>query len=474
MRAPELKTVAVGLATAGAPGLPTVVLTREVPLFEVELAALEFAEEAALPASDWATLALTRALGEMTPADLDGYLGLGEAVSEGLVRRLVDDGLLEERLDEKAVTLPPPAEPSGIAGFFRRLFGASAPPAARAAPEPRIATAARKVRESRASTSPTCRLSTAGSRALERGAVARRRVRPARLLFLAEPLLFLGVMDEKRQRYTQHRRAVPLEPEDVPEALRVLDATFALTPAERLAACGIEKGIRGFSGQLVGIVPGAQWEVRHLERRGNKGREHQMGVLVLAAFPSSDADGLTWRAYLRQQDQTLDCPHVDTARLLRTELRSVRSLLTTIEADVTLPAPDALRTDGAFELRCDSEALLGLLGESDRPDDTFVPASTEGWWVGLRAHARPLDIEAGRAAFYEFLLRREAALRRDFDGTCADVATSLSSYWGESHGLASADEAATHLWARAELRAALCMRRRHRDLVAPYADDGAR
>ena len=91
MRTPELKAVAASLADAGAPGLPTVVLAREVPVLEVEFAGLEFAVEAKLPASDWATLALARALGQMSPADVDAYLGLGEDVSEGLARRLVDE-----------------------------------------------------------------------------------------------------------------------------------------------------------------------------------------------------------------------------------------------------------------------------------------------------------------------------------------------------------------------------------------------
>lgn len=444
------------------------VLAREVPLFEVEFAALEFAEEAKLPTSDWAALALARALGELSPADVDAYLGLGEAVAEGLVRRLLDEGLLEERPDESR-PVAKPAEDSSIVGFFRRLFGSSKPPLVDPiTPPSRTRTIARKLRESRASSTPLCRLSTGGAQALDRGSVAQRRVRPARLLFLAEPLLFLGVVDEKRQRYTQHRRPNPLDPEHVPSTFQVLDTTFALPPAARLEACGIEASIRGFSGQLVGIVPGAQWEVRQMERRSNKGREAQMALLILAAFPSSDADGLIWRAYLRQQDQTQDCPHVDAAHFLHADLRSLTALLGTIEVDGTLPTLDELRSDGAFDLRCDGKLLPSLLGEADRPDDTFLPALAPSWWVGLRTHASPTDIHAARAAFFDFLRRREASLRRDFDGTCAEVASNLISYWSENPGLPSAEEAAINLWARADLRAALCMRRRRRDLVAPY------
>lgn len=468
MRAPELKTVAAGLAEAGAPGLPTVILAREIPLYEVEFAALEFAEDVKLPSSDWAALALARALGEISPADVDAYLGLGEAVSEGLVRRLLDDALLEDSSGVNVVTLPVAAQESGLGAFFRRLFGSKAPPVETITPPQRPATAARTLRDSRASTSPLCRLSAGGTQALESGALSRRRVRPARLLFVADPLLFLGVVDEKRQRHTQHRRATPLEPDRVPEPLRVLDETFALPADERIGACGIESSIRGFAGRLVGVVPGAQWEVRQFERRGGKGREQQFALMVLAGFPSSDAEGLLWRAYLRQHAQTNDCPHIDAARVVERDLRGVHDLLKTVAADTPLPDPGALRADGAFEMRCDRTLLPVLLGEADRADDTFLPALAMRWWVGLRAHAMPLNIEAAHAAFYDFLRRRDGNLRRNFDATCVEVATSLTTYWGENPGLPSPDEAAIELWAREELRAALCMRRQHGDLVAPY------
>jgi len=467
MRAPELKSVAVSLAEAGAPGLPTVVLAREAPILEVEFAGLEFAVEAKLPASDWAVLALARALGQMSPAEIDAYLGLGEVVSEGLARRLVGEGLLEEHSDAP-VLVPPSAADSGIGGFFRRLFGSNAPPVETISSSVRPTTVARKLRESRASTFPLCHLSAGGIQALERGAVAQRRVRAARLIFIAEPLLFIGIVDEKRQKHTQHRRAKPLEPERVPEAFRVLDATFALPAEERAAACGIGECIRGFPGQFVGIDPGAQWEVRQLERRNNGRQEQQLALLIVAGFPSSDADGLHWRAYLRQQERTQDCPHLDAPQLLGQNLSGLANLLVALETDVQLPAPSALRGDGSFSLRCEGALLPSLLGEADSPEDTFLPALASSWGVGIRMHALPSSLEAACEAFYTFLHRREASLRRDFDGTCANLATSLITYWGQDPGLPSADQVASYLWRRPELRAALCMRRRHRDLVTPY------
>lgn len=468
MKSHELNTIAASLANAGAPGLPTIILTREVPLFEVEFVGLEFAEEAKLPTGDWAALALARALGDVSPADVDAYLGLGDVVSEGLVRRLLDEGLLET-LAARAEPAAKPAEDSGIGAFFLRLFGrSSAPPVETVAAASRARTGARKLHESRAPNEPVCRLSRGGAEALERGALARQCVRPARLLFLADPLLFVRSLDEKRLRHSQHRRPNVLEPERVPEAFQILDSTLALAPSERVRACGIDASIRGFSGRFVGVVPGAQWEVRPAEGRSNKGREAQVALLVLAAFPSSDADGLTWRSYLRQHDQTSDCPHIDAPLLLSADLRSLSSLLDVLECEGTRPIRTRLRDDGAFDVQADAVLLPTLLGEADLPDDTFLPASAAGWKVGVRAHATPTDTDAAHAAFYDFLQRRDAHLRRDFDGTCAEVATILRSYWGDTSRLPSSDEAASALWARAEFRSALCMRRRHRDLVAPY------
>lgn len=467
MNPSALKVIAGALGDTGAPGLPTVLLMRETLVYEVEFAALEFAEEAKLSSCDWATLALARALGEISPAEVDAYLGLGEAVSEGIVRRLLGEALLEE---PSSARRSDSLSPDGIVtGFWRRFFTAASPPVEETvAPSAPPRTEGRKLRESHASATPVCRLSAGGAKALELGAVARRRVRPARLLFLADPLLFLGIVDEKRHRHTQHRRPRPLEPDRVPPALRTLDATFALPASERLQACGIETGIRGLSGQFLGVVPGAQWEVRKAERSGPEGREQQSARIMLAGYPSSETESLHWCSYLRWAEQTQGYPHVDACRVLGQDPPSLNRFLATLKAEVPLPLQEALRSDGAFELRCDGPLLSRLLGGADRPDDTYLPAHMSDWEVGLLAHPVPLDIEASHDAFYELLRRRDATLRKDFDRTCSDVKSELISYWGENPGLPSVDEAAVRLWSEPEFRAALCMRRRHRDLVAPY------
>lgn len=472
MNGAELKAIAIELVAAGAPALPTIILVREVPLFEIEFAALEFAEEAKLPASDWAVLALARALGQVTPADVDAYLGLGEAVSEGLVHRLRDEGLLQER-EPAASDGDDKGRDTGLAAFFRRLLGAESRDTDGNASAPRGATLARRLLESRAGTAPVCVLGPGGERALERGAVTQRRVRPARLVFLDEPLLYLATVDEKRHRFAQHRRPPPLEPDRVPESLRLVDVTMGITPAERVLACGIGDRLRGFGGQLVGVVPGEQWEVRPVARRdrGTDGPDRRTALLVVAAFASSDAEGLRWRVYVRHNERMQDCPHVDPVRLLEPKLFSLSGLLDAVAMPHThVPPATALRSDGAFGLRCGADALALHLGETDRPDDTFSCGAALRWTIGLRTHAVPTDAAAARVAFFAFLRRRDSELRNAFDGTCASVAAALTAYWRESAAVPSPDEAAQELWGTAELRAALCARRVRADLVDAYEE----
>lgn len=444
----ELKEIANQVMQAGAPALPTIVLVRELPIFEVEFATLEFAEEVKVPASDLAVLSLAKALGEVTAADLDAYLGLGETLSELLLARLLEEELLRPR-DEVASEDSPK---TGVLGFLGRLFGGKA--TAAPAPTGRLPTGARALRDSRASPSPVGVVSPAGAAALEKGAMIRRRVRPARALFLSEPLLFLETVDEKRHRYAQYQRPAPLAPAEVPAPFHQLDETLGLPPDERLAQCGVGPKLGGLPGQFVGIVPGAQWEVR---------AEQHTAALVLAGFPSSDIDGLRWRLYLRRKQRVRDTPF-DPARVIDPKLRSLSGVWA---ITLNAVAPE-LRPDGAFGVRRDEHSLTALLGDSDLPTDTYLSANALGWDIGLRAHACPADEVAARAAFFEFLGRRNSGLRDDFDGVCAAVAASLQAYWGEQHLLPSADAVAAHLWARPDLRAALCKRRLRADLVEAY------
>lgn len=462
MSALNLHEIAASLYQAGAPGVPTAILAHEVPLYEVEFAALEFAEESKLHSADSAVLALARALGRISPALVDEYLGLGDAVSDAIVKRLLDDHLLQQ--GEAA----PAQADEGALAFFRHflmsrpLFG-TAP-----APAPPAPTQARKLHVSHASTSPLCQLSDLGSTALERGAILQRRVRPARLVFLAEPLLFIKIEDERQQRNTQYQRQLPLPPEDVPQSLRTLDSTLSLPAEQRMAACGIGLSAAGLSGQLVRIKPGSQWEVRRVSRRVSEKQQPQTAALVLAGFHST-SDGLVWRSFLRHGTQTQACPQIDAARLIDAKAQDPLGLLATVHSDLPLPAGSWLRDDGAYELACSSELLINLIGESDRPCDVLLSAQLNQWQAGLRIHAVPTDGDAAHLAFYAFLLHSNAALRRNFDSTCAEMAGRLEDYWGCNHGLPSADETAKNLWPQVKLRAALCMRRLERDLVLPYA-----
>lgn len=463
MSALNLHAIAASLYQVGAPGMPTVILAQEVPLYEVEFAALECAQESKLRSADWAVLALARGLGRISPALVDEYLGLGDAVSEAIVHRLLDDQLLQQ--DGNA---PTQADKSLLA-FAKHLL-MSNPFTRAASPPPTAPTQARKLHASRASVSPLCQLSDLGSMALERGAIAQRRVQPARLVFLAEPLLFIRVEDEKKQRNTARRRQLPLPPDEVPLLLRTLDSTLSLPAEQRMAACGIGVNVAGLNGELVRIVPGSQWEVRHISRRVNERQQQQTAVLILAAFHST-SDELVWRAFLQNGTQTQDCPQINAAQLIGSQALRPAGLLEAVQTDLPLPDHTPLRHDGAFEWPCSSEQIINLISESDRPCDVLLSARLDAWQVGLRIHAVPADSEAACQAFYAFLQRSNAALRRNFDGTCAEVATRLLDYWARHHDLPTADEAALNLWPQVELRAALCMRRLQLDLVSPYASE---
>lgn len=461
MSEPKLMDVANLLNRAGSTVSPTAILAREIPIYEIEFAELEFVEETRLPSSDWAVLALARALGQISPNDVDAYLGLGETVSEGLVHRLLGSSLLH--VSDSEETTPK------LMGWewLTRWAPESDVPANR---KP---TQANKLNESCAAATPKCHLSVAGSQALERGVVMRRRVRSARLLFIADPLLFIGIADDKKQTYSTYQRMRPMEPGDVPKSFHMLDAVLALPPDERLGACGIDANIQGNSGQFVKVVPGSQWEVRPSVQRIEKQTVQRTALLALAALQSSREKRLDWQIYLGLSDgKRPRALAADVSRFLHDDLGSISSFLATLESVDVLPTQRDLRDDGAFDLRCDTHVLLKLMGETAKPADTSLPVKTGDWQGWLRIHAAPSNSEAGHEAFYSLLQRQDAKLRQDFDRTCLDVADSLNAYWDLKLKMPSTDEAAKKLWEHAELRAALCKRRLLEDLVVPYLSVG--
>ncbi|CAM2161400.1 conserved hypothetical protein [Paraburkholderia sacchari] len=473
MNEAHLLEIAASLYDAGINGIPTAILAREVPLYEVEFEALECVQESKLRSADWAVLALARAMGRISPVLVDEYLGLGATVSEAIVHRLLGDQLLQQELElDNATSVKANA---GLLALTRHLLTFSL--FGRVAAKPSVAlestsepTGARKLHPSRASDSPTCRLSELGNIALERGAIPQRRVHKARLVFLAEPLMFINVVDDKHQRHTARHRLAPLPPGGLPLSLRTLDDSLSLPAEQRMAACGIGANVPGLSGELVRIVPGSQWEVRHVTRRVDGKHQTQTAALVLAALHST-SDELRWHTFLQHGARTQACPRINAASLIDAQVLHPAGLLAAVGSDLPLPAGTPLRGDGAYELHCDSEQMISMIGGADRPCDSLLPALLGPWHAGLRIHAVPVDREAARQAFYAFLERSDAALRRNFDATCAEVAARLADYWRSHHGLPSADEAAMTLWPKVGLRAALCMRRLQRDLVSPYAPE---
>lgn len=471
MSALNLQAIAASLYKADMRGHPTALLAQELQLFEVECAALECLQESELRSADWAVLALARAMGRISPALVDETLGLGAAVSEAIVHRLLGDQLLgqaDAQLEPEAARTD-----GGLLSFAKhllmpRLFGATPPAPPPSSPPAAARSHARKLLTSRAPGSPLCEMTYLGSVALERGVIPQLRVHKARLVFLAVPLLFIRVEDERQQRHTARHRSPPLRPDEVPQSLRELDSSLELPPAERMAACGIGASVAGLSGQLLRIAPGTQWEVRRLGRRVEGQYQPQTATLVLAAFQAGP-DKLHWQAFIRHGTQTQACPQIDTDQLIPAQWRDPATLISAVQVTPPLPADAKLLADGAYEVRCDSEQMIQMLGAVDRPCDTLLQGQLDVWHAGLRIHAVPADAKAAHQAFYAFLSRSEAGLRHDFDATCVEVASDLAAYWGHDHVLPSADEASVNLWPQVALRAALCMRRLDRDLVSAYA-----
>lgn len=463
------------IVSAGAARLPSVLLVREAPLYEVEFAALAFTEKTKLRTSDWAVLALARAREEVTPRAIEGYLGLDERVAEALLQGLLKDGLVAEITAQSSEEAAPEAPPESLlAGFFARLLRRRA-----VAPPPRTSTPAetraRYVREPRGRGLPRCRLTAAGAEALDVGALVDHRIRTVRALFLADPLLYVETIDERQHRFTQHRRPRVLEPDEVPESLRTLDEAIAREPA----AIGIREAGLGAGGTLVGVVPDTEWEVRAVTRRRRvRGRDEEPGndvqtaTVALAGVVSSERPAeLEWTTYLARHNRLVALGHVKPASLSSVpglNVMSMAALLQSVEGIV----PRTMREDGALEVRCSPARLPGLLGEADRPEDAYLTDDVGRWTLGVRVHAVPSDGAAAQAAFYVLLGRHQAALRREFDSTCGAVAAALRAYWGERHELPTGDEAAHHLWASPEFRAAVCMRRLDADLVTAYRTRG--
>lgn len=463
MNPEDLATLARRIAHLGGV-LPTFVLVREMELFEVEFAALEFAEESVLPLLDWGGLAVANALRAASPRDIDQLLGLGELVSEDLMRKLLDERLLSP-LDDAETTEERPRTQRGLLDFFRRLRArqAAGTPDLPEQASPVLVhhvvdTSLNVLRESTAPANPRGSVAEKGAFALEHEKVVRRRRRPLRMIFSSQPLHYFLTVDEKKHKHSQHRRGRPLEPEQVPRSLLFIDEQLALPSDLRARECGIASAVPGVRGELIGVVPGSQWEVRRLSQK-----EERPALLVLAAF-TSPARELTVRAYSRLNDELTERPHIDSAKLLGPMSTEQLVSLAGIPLDV-----GSLRADGSFLHRCQSAELLALLSSSDQPEDTYVASlELEGWSLGTRLHVVPRDDEAGRAAYFEYLARHDSGLRSDFDVTCATVRANLAAYWEEDRNLPTMESIVEALWSRAELRGALCRRRLDADLVAPY------
>lgn len=454
---------------------PAVLLFRRVPSFEVEFAALEMEDDLDLTAWDEAVLGLANARGAVTPRDADAYLGLGDELSQAIVGNLARERLLAEA--------PAPApEPSW--GDWQQsphvnLFTGLARAAGLgrlASSDPRAPSQARVLKESAAPDAPLHVLTEAGRSALQRGRrVVRFRTR-ARLVFWESPLRFVDVESERHHRFGHIRRDEPLKPEAVPPVFRTIDDALGLPPAERARQIGIETGIPGLRGRLVGVSrdstptlvgvePGKTWEVRRLP-------EQRDGLLVVAGFAVSSPERLMLRTFVGSTRDLRDDVHLAASTLLDVAASAPNALTAALRAR-GLPALD-MAPDGAFRVRAPADEIGTLLGRGEAPSPAYVPLEKHvpGWSAAVRVRALPADRAAAERAFFLLLGRRRAALRASLERACLDTAAALRAYWQEPFEPPPLEAVLAEMWRSRELRSVLCARRLEADLVTPYAPEG--
>lgn len=394
---------------------PVVMSVRTLQRYEVSISSVDVVEETTLPKLDRAILSLVAAQGRSSAMDVRAWLGVGEDVSLLAVRRLIDEGLLEE-------SAPGPVSPT-------------------------LATPAEPV------TLPAMRTLVLSARGAESLAMAKRiavRRVPIKLVFWEEPLWLVDVPQVARSADKTGKR---LEPNEVPETLRRLDDVLALPPPERERAIGLPEHVPGV-GKIAGLSPNAQFEVR----KTKLGPDTLAGVAHDRTSPLIAFIGSPRREMVR-------CAGLDAA--LGKAGVTDSAIKRVLEAQGCTTVPGRPELTPAMLVTADETGLPALCGETDAPDEGWVSKGR----LAVRVRALPADSPAALAAYVEFLCRRLIALNRDLDGTLTSTWRELASFWGEPDR-PMPDRAAIRgaLWTRHAARGALCTARLASDLVEPYAE----
>jgi hypothetical protein len=465
----DFERVAAAIVAAGSPA-PTVLHARRVPAYEVEFEALEIVLEQPLSATDRAALGLVAALGVATNLDVATYLGLGSTLSALLIQRLVTERLIAPHQNKMYPGLRP-AYSLDAYGYEEDIGGNAYEEIRRMMGEgsfhdERRGTEARPV-EPRAGAHGLAparfTLTDVGRETLRTNVRRITKTRSACLIFWAEPLHFVQVLEKSRKKYAKTHEAKTLQADAVPPSLAVIDELLRKPIDERDRMIGLGKNVKNIDGELVRCVPGSQWIVR-------PSRAERCNLLVVAGTVEWR---FGWDTFTGTDDQLAPTPRLDPDEIDLHELDMEFDLGVVLSA---LPGAElasaAMTPDGAVRATCTASTLIRLLGTRAHPTDAWsvLPSASARWSSAVRVRAIPDSEPAAHLALLEILSRRSAAMSANLDSTVDAAWRDLCAYWDEPAFSPPEREWLFHaLWIRPALRGAVCRHRLHDDLVAAYA-----
>jgi hypothetical protein len=309
-------------------------------------------------------------------------------------------------------------------------------------------------------------LTTAGMNALTAGAREVIRSRKLRLLLSADPPMVVRVLPPPR--YAKTTRNLPLAIEDVPEALRTLDAHLAIDAPERNAVFGMGANLAAVpggdhvAGRLLGFTQRASCEVRH----ANESRE----VWLVAAWsPASEGWSLHVVSEVRDGIDLRPVAHVAPGTILSADVQSSEGILSSLAAqglNVSLPW-----IESALSVYADAGALGELLGDQDRPAPLWKEIRFGTLAGHVHVRGRPVSRAAAHAALLRFLSRRPREIGANLPRAILATWRDLVTFWkNEGDDPPPEEWIRDRLWADLGLRAALCQGRLQRDLVEDYSE----
>lgn len=405
---------------------PAVVHLMPWPAYEVDFAALEFESEEALSPVDRAMLSLIAARGLASGVDAARYLGLGIEVSRLTLEKLIQEGWVGR------------TEPD-LTRFVRsqaKVIDGAPPQGAR-----------------------NVQLLAPGQEVLTAGKKTVRTRRHARLVFWAAPLRYLWTARESGARYAVgSRREAPIEVEAVPPSLRAIDDVLALAPQDRATAIGIEERVPALPGRLVGVAPGAGWEVRGAESQA-----------VLAAFPHSGEAPLTWHVFAIFNDRLIPCAELAGASVDAVGLSRPGRLNELVREHGAGVLDERGSYTGAYRLLCEDAAVFDRASGSEPAEQWLSVAAASVGTTMMRVRAVPASRAAADRALVSMVRRNREEYRANPARAVLAVWESLQAFW-EVPPSPPPDQqwVAGELWRSHDMRRVMCEVRFTADLILPY------